>query len=163
MSSAAEPTRSQQIPVRKGQCLEVANACISLSNMCARDKIKIVPRTLALLLTSPPHRLDRVRGRIQLQSDDGIHLLTRSEGHEEFDAAIGLRKAYLAARQHRRADNLCRDRWQQELALRPFQDVDVYRPVSPGRDSVVAWQKGAAAGRINALAIDRARERLKRR
>ena len=74
-----------------------------------------------------------MRGRIQLQSDDGIHLLTRSDGHEEFDAAIGLRKAYLATGQHRRADNLCRDCRQQELALRPFQDVDVYGPVSAGR------------------------------
>ena len=110
--------------------------------------------TLALLLTSTTAPAGpRSRGESNCKSDDRIHLLTRSEGHEKFDAAIGLRKAYLATRQHRRADNLCRDRWQQELALRPFQDVDVYGPVSAGRDSVVAWQKGATAGRINALAV----------
>lgn len=97
--------------------------------------------------------MERVRGRIQLQRDDGIQFLTRGKGHEKFDAAISLGKAYLATRQHRRADNLCRDRWQQELALRPFQDVDVYGPISASRDSVVAWQKGATAGRINALAV----------
>src|SRR4030095_3974442 len=101
----------------------------------------------------PTHRLERVRGRIQLQSDDGIHLLTRGKGHEKFDAAIGLGKAYPATRQHRRPANLCRNRWQQELAVRPFQDVDVYGPISASRDSVVAWQKGATAGRINALAV----------
>jgi hypothetical protein len=47
MNSAAEPTPSQPIRVRKGRCLEVANACICLSIQTNRSIRRVLARSLS--------------------------------------------------------------------------------------------------------------------